>query len=188
MAQPGCRVAQLLVALELLRPDVQQPDLGLVEAEQDLGEDAAHDSELGEVLGIAFEVGAEIEHHRLAARRRQERGKRGPVGTFDHAHGKHRDRQQRAGVARRHDGVGAALRDGIDGQPHARLAAPAQCEGRLVLGQHGVLGRHDLERLGQALALVDQRLQPRRITEQQVRRAGIALTRDVGTVHDDLGA
>ena len=40
---------------------------------------------------------------------------------------------------------------------------------------------------GKALALVDQRLQSRRIAEQQEGRAGIALARDVGAIDDDVG-
>ena len=162
--------------------------MGAVEAEQDLGEDAAHDGELGEVVGVAFEVGAEIEHHRLAARRRQERGQRRPVRAF--AACAWRTSRWRAArrccrPTRRVSARPCGRR--LDGQPHARLAAAAQREGRLVVGQHRILGRHDLERLGQALALVDQRLQPGRIAEQQERRAGIALARDVGAVHDDVG-
>ena len=102
-AQPGRGLAQLVVALELLGADIEQADRGLVEAEQDLGEDAAHDGELGEIVGVAFEVGAEVEHHRLAAHGRQERGERRPVRALEHAHGKHRDGEQRAGVAGRDD-------------------------------------------------------------------------------------
>jgi len=45
-----------------------------------------------------------------------------------------------------------------DGAPARRTA---------VLGQHRILGRHDLECLGQALALVDERLQARRIAESR---------------------
>ena len=60
-------------------------------------------------------------------------------------------------------------------------------EGRLVVGGDRVGRRYDLDRSGETLALVDQRLQPGRVAEQQVGRIGIALAGDVGAVHDGVG-
>ena len=80
---------------------------------------------LRDIVGIAFDIGAEIQHDRLAPLGGHERGERRSVRTFEHAHGNHGDGQQGAGISGRHHRVGAPLGGGVDCQPHARLAAAA---------------------------------------------------------------
>ena len=56
-----------LVPLHLLGADVQQADGRLGQAQHGAREDLAHDRELDQVVGVAFDIGAEVEHHAFAA-------------------------------------------------------------------------------------------------------------------------
>ena len=72
--KPQCGLAQFLMTLQFLGSDVQEADRRRAQAQQNLGEHAAHDGEFSKVLGVAFEIGAEVEHHRLTPAGRNERG------------------------------------------------------------------------------------------------------------------
>ncbi len=79
VAQAAPRLAHRVVALQLLGADIEQPDGRLQQAQHGAGEDVAHQRELHQVVGVALDIGAEIEHHALAAPRREEGGDRRPV-------------------------------------------------------------------------------------------------------------
>ena len=60
---------QRVVALQLLGADIQQADGRRGQAKHGAGEHVAHDGELDQVAGVALHVGAEVQHHHVAARR-----------------------------------------------------------------------------------------------------------------------
>ena len=92
-------LAQPVVALLLLGADVEQADGGRGQSEHGAGEHVAHHRELDQVAGVALHVGAEVEHHHVAARRRADRGHRRAVDAGQRLEDDLGERQQRAGVA-----------------------------------------------------------------------------------------
>jgi hypothetical protein len=94
----------------------------------------AHHSKLGKVLGIAFGVGAEIQHHHIGIFQGwKQRGERGPVnpghgaqGQFGHAH-------QSAGVSRADSSAGMAFLDRIDREAHRACLGLAERLADLVV-------------------------------------------------------
>ena len=148
-AQPGGGATHRIVSLEVLGADIQQPDRRLRQPQHGAGEDVAHQRELHEVLGVAFDVGAEVEHHALAAPGREQRRDRRPVDARQRLQHEFRDRHQRAGVAGRNDAVGAAVGDRIDRQPHARSPPGAQRQRRLGVARHHLVGMVTVAACGQ---------------------------------------
>src|SRR6185437_8403292 len=65
--------AHLLDSLDFLDPDVEQPDARPGDTEQNARRGGAHDREIGEVLRIGTDRGADVEHDGLAAHRRPDR-------------------------------------------------------------------------------------------------------------------
>src|SRR5579883_3494 len=72
IAQPRAGAAHGIIALEILDADIEQSDRRLQQAKHGPREDIAHQSELDEIVGVAFDIGAEIEHDAFAALRREE--------------------------------------------------------------------------------------------------------------------
>ena len=68
-----------VVALALLLADAHQSDPGVLQADDRLHEDLAHDGELDEVVGLAVGVGPDVEEQGLPLERRG-RGGPGPAG------------------------------------------------------------------------------------------------------------
>ena len=69
---------------------------------------------------------------------RHERGERRTVRTSQGAHGKHRDGEQRAGIAGGHRSGSRAVLHRVDGQAHARIAPLTQGQGGLRVAGHGI--------------------------------------------------
>src|SRR5205823_11376815 len=73
VAQARVRAADGVVALHIFRTDVEQPDCRLYQSKNRPREDITHQSELDEVLLVAFDIGAEVQHHAFAAAGGKER-------------------------------------------------------------------------------------------------------------------
>src|SRR5438270_547772 len=83
LVEPGGRVPGQLVALLLLRADVQEADPRPVVLEDVPGEDGAHDAVLEQVLGLGVDVGADVEEDGAAMQRRHDRGDAGPAHALE---------------------------------------------------------------------------------------------------------
>ena len=118
-AQAGARLADGIVSLQILRADIEQADRRLDQPEDRAGEDIAHQRELNEVLVVAFDIGAEIQHHALAAPGRKKRRNCRAVDPRQHLEHEFGDRHQRAGIAGRN-------------HPSARPSATASIASRML--------------------------------------------------------
>jgi hypothetical protein len=101
------------------------------------------------MLRTAIDVGAQIEHVRVAGKRRQDGADRRPVDAGQHFQDKAGNRHQRTGIAGRNTGIRLALLDQIDRDPHRRVFLVAQRQGRrLVHGDHfaGMANEHPADR------------------------------------------
>ena len=145
--------AHRVISLQLFLADIQQPDGRLDQPQGRARKDVTHQRELHQIVGVAFDIGTEIEHDALAAPRREEGRDRRPVDAghrFQHEFG---DRHQRAGIAGRNDTVGASLRDRLDREPHARTSRRAQGHGRLCVIRDDFFGMLEGGCLGKARQL-----------------------------------
>ena len=70
LAQDAAGGLYLLDALDLLDADIEQADGRLLDAEHDARHRRAHDREIDEMLRVAADRGADVEHDRFAAHRR----------------------------------------------------------------------------------------------------------------------
>src|SRR6185437_10442827 len=66
-------LANLLAALDFLDPDVEQAYRGPIEVEQDARHGAAHHGQRHQMMRVAANGGAEVEHDRIAADRGPDR-------------------------------------------------------------------------------------------------------------------
>jgi hypothetical protein len=107
------------MALHFLAADVEDADQRLGAAEDGAREDVAQRGKLHEVVGIAFNIGAEVEHHALAAQGREKAGDGRPMDARQRAQHELGDGQQCAGVARRHDASSLSALHSLAGQMHA---------------------------------------------------------------------
>ena len=71
-AQARARAADGVVSLEILRTNVEQPHCRLDQTQNSSSENIAHQSELDEVLLVALDIGAEVQHHAFAPARGKE--------------------------------------------------------------------------------------------------------------------
>ena len=122
--------AQRVVALQFLGADVQQADGRRGQPEHGAREHVAHHGELDQVARVALHVGAEVQHHHVAARRGADRGHRRAVDAGQRLDDDLGERQQRAGVAGGDHAGRLAAGDGVDRDAH-RGAAHPQRGGRL---------------------------------------------------------
>ena len=107
-------------------------------------EGLAQNGELHEILGVAFDIGTEIEHAHKFADCGEEGGNRGPRYTSHGPQLELRHRHQGAGIACRHDGVCVAVGNTGNGHPHrCGLAAPYRL-------RSGVIGRYGIRRVDDA--------------------------------------
>ena len=179
--------AQALVALQLLRADVEQAEGGRGQAEHGAGEDLAHDGELDQVARVALHVGAEVEHHHVAARRGADGGERRPVDLrqrLDHDLGQ---RHQRAGVAGGDHAGRLARRHGVDRQAHGAVPALPQRGGGLHVGGDGVGRVAQAAQPRGALAQRQHAAEPGLVADEQEARLGMALGRELQPVQHDVG-
>ena len=171
--QLGC-LANLLAALDFLDPDIEQSDGRPFQIEQHARHRAAHHRQRHQMMRIAADGGAEVEHHRIAARRGPYRRQRRPVDAGQHAQAEPRHRRQRTGIAGRYRDIGLALLDRFDGEPHRRvLAATPQGLARLVVHADGDIGMNDAGDGLQRRVLFKLRVDQRAIAEQQVFAVGM---------------
>ena len=133
LAQYGRRLADGLVPLDLLGSDVEEADRGILETQHGAPELRSHDRELDQIVGIALDIRAEVEHHALAAVVGKDRRDRGAVDAGQGLQRELRHRHQRAGIAGRDDAFRLAVADRVDCQPHARPLPLAQRLGRFVV-------------------------------------------------------
>ena len=146
--QNGGGLSDLVDALHFLDADIEQPDRGLVDAEQCARHARAHQRELDELAGIGADIGANVEHDALALDGRPDGGDGRAVDAFKRLQAELRHDHQRAGIAGRHGGVGAAVSHRLEAKPHARvIAALAQRLARLRVHGDGNFGVDQL-RLG----------------------------------------
>ena len=75
--EPG--LLDLLLALDLLDPDIEQPDRRPLRAEHGSRHGGAENGEVDQLLGIGADRGADIEHHAFAAHGRPQCRNRRPV-------------------------------------------------------------------------------------------------------------
>ena len=129
------------MALDLLDADIEQADGRPLAIEQNAGHRTAHHRHLHQMLRVAADGGAEIQHHGIAPLGRQYCSNRRAVDTRHRAQAKSRHRHQCAGVAGRDRDIRLMLLHRLDRQPHRRfLAAAAQCLARLVVHADGDVG------------------------------------------------
>ena len=149
-AQQFGRLADFLAALHFLDADIEQADGRALQVEQRAGHRRAHHGQRLQMVRVAADRGAEIEHHRVAACGRPDRRQRRAVDALQHAQAESRHRHQRAGIAGGDRDIGLALFDGVDRLPHRRhLAAAAQRLARLVVHADGDGGVKHLRHLFQ---------------------------------------
>ncbi len=144
LAQDAAGLAHLLETLDLLDPDVEEADRRPLEIEQHPRHGAAHGGERDEVLGIAADGGADIEHDRFAAQSRPQRRDRRAGDAGHRLEVESRHRHQGAGIAGRDHRIGLALLHGVDRHPHRRFPpAMAQRLAGLLVHLDGDVGVDD---------------------------------------------
>src|SRR5207245_7582474 len=79
LADSSARAAYGVVSLQILRADVEQPDRRLHQTKNSSSEDVTHQGELNQVLLVAFNIGAEVQHHAFAPPGRKKRRDRRPI-------------------------------------------------------------------------------------------------------------
>ncbi len=179
-------LADFLAALDFLDADIEQADGRPFEIEQHARHGAAHHRQRHQMMRVAADGGAEIEHHRIAARGRPDRRERRTVDAGQHAQAEPRHRHQRAGIAGGDRNVGLALLDGVDRQPHRRgLAAAAQRLARLVVHADGDVGMDDARGRLQRRMFGELRFDQRAVAEQQKFGVGMPGQRNRGAGNDD---
>jgi hypothetical protein len=147
-----------------------------VEAEQDSRRRGTHDGKIDQMLGIGADRRTDVEHDRFAAQRRPQCRDGGPLDPRQHFEIELRHRHQRAGIASRHDNVGFALLDRVDGEPHRGFpAAIAQRLARFILHAHGNLGVREPRGGFERRPGIDKRRDQRGIAEKQEFACGMAL-------------
>ena len=118
-------LANFLVTFYFLDANIEQADGGPLEIEQDARHGAAHQCQRHQMLRVAADGGAEIEHNRITAGCRPYCRERRTVYAWKHAKTKSRHRHQCSGIAGGDRHVGLPLLDGIDRKPHRRRLAAA---------------------------------------------------------------
>ena len=167
LAQRGRRLTQLIMAFLFLAADIQEADMGMRDAANDGGEDRPHQRELDQVLRVAFDVGAEVEHAAFTRPGWQARDHRRPADALQHPQGDFRHRHQGAGIAGRDDAIGLTVADQVDGLAHAAFTALTQGHRGLVLVSHHAIGVDNAQAAGIDATLAGHhRLQARLIADQ----------------------
>ena len=129
-------------------PTLSRPTRGSLDAVQVRCDHRAHHRELHEVIVVAVGVGAEVEHHGVAARRGHGRDDGGTVDARHHAEHETGGCEQRAGIAGRHARRRLALFDEVDRDAHRRVLLAAERVLRTLV--HG----DDFGRLDETTAVV----------------------------------
>ena len=185
-AQLFRRLANLLAALDLLDPDIEQADGRTLQAEQHARHRAAHHRQRHQMMRIAADAGAEIEHDGIAARRRPYAGNGRPVDAGHGVQMEARHRHQRAGIAGGNRHVGLALLHRVDRKPHRRvLAAAAQRLARLVVHADGDVGMDHARGLLQRRIFGELLVDLLAVAIEQKFAVGMPLQRDGGAGNDD---
>ncbi|OIQ64435.1 hypothetical protein GALL_540130 [mine drainage metagenome] len=133
------RHLQLGMALVFLGADIQQAHARPHQLQPVARIRRAHHGILQQVFGIGLDVGADVQHHVEAAlvARGPKAGDRRAIDAGDLAQPDHRQRHQRAGIARRNAGTGFTAFDQINSHAHGRIffVAHRQCR-RLIHPHH----------------------------------------------------
>jgi hypothetical protein len=126
-----------VIALDLFLTDVEDPDRRSIAVLDRDTREAPMIPNCSRCSGTAIDVGAQVEHVRVAGKRRQDGADRRPVDAGQHFQDKAGNRHQRAGIAGRNAGIRLALLDQIDGDPHRRVFLVAERQRwRLIHGDH----------------------------------------------------
>src|SRR3984957_13134572 len=124
LAQNARRRRHLLDALDLFGPDIEETNGGRVDVEHNARHRRAHHRQIDEMLRIAANARADVEHDRLAAQGRPHRGDRGPLDRRHRVQAELGHRHQGAGVAGGDRAIGRARFHRFDRLPHRRDAPP----------------------------------------------------------------
>ena len=180
--------SDLVEPLDLLDPDIEQPDGGRFEAEQRARHGRAHQCELDELTGVGPHIGADIEHDALGLDRRPDRGNRRAIDAFERLQAELGHGHERAGIARRHGGVGAPVLHRLKRKPHARPpAALAKSLARLCVHGHGDVGVDDLRLRRESRMVGKHGLDAGRVADEQKAHVGMPHERDGSGRNDDAG-
>lgn len=125
LLQQTRRQLDLLVALDLLGPHVEQGDPGR-DAAQGLCRHRAHHRELIEMLGTAIHVGAEVEQMTMPLLGRNRRHHRRAVDTGQGLQQVPRQRHQRPGIAGADARVRPAVADQLQRHAHGSVRLATQ--------------------------------------------------------------
>ena len=115
--EPVEGLAHEVVALALFLADAHQADPGVLQADDRLHEDLAHDRELDEVVGLAVGVGPDVDEQGLSLEPGDEEGQGRPVHALEGTQDVAGDVDDRSGVAHADEGVGPAVLDELGPDP-----------------------------------------------------------------------
>ncbi len=118
LAQHAGRRPHLFDALDLLDPDVEEADRRTVDIEHDARHRRAHHRQIDEMLRVAANGRADVEHDQFAAQGRPHRRDRGSLDRRHRMQAEFRHRHQCAGVAGRDRAIGRARLHRFDRLPH----------------------------------------------------------------------
>ncbi len=118
----------------------------------------AEDREIDELLGVAADGGAHVEHDDVGAQGRPDGGDRRARDAFHGPQAEGRHGHQRAGVAAGNGDVGLAVLDGLQRHPHRGFAfALAQGLGGLFVHRDDVVAVEDPADLFEVWEFVEER-------------------------------
>ena len=172
-------------------PTLSRPTVGSIRPRTVRAKTSPITRELHQIVGVAFDIGAEIEHHALAAPGREERRDRRPVDPRQRLQHELGHRHQRAGIAGGDDAVGAV--------PSATASiASRMLERRAGAQRHATAWRR--RRRPRRCGATSRALRERAAAWRAAARSGasspnsrklhvgIALQRDVGALDHHAGA
>ena len=126
------RLARELVALAVFLPVAQDAHAGVRNAQDLVRVDGAHVSELDELAGLAFRVGAAVQKDRPPGHRGGHGQDRRPVHPGQAPEHEHADGHHGAGVPGAHQRVPLAGLEPVEGDPHGRVLLLQGTAGRVV--------------------------------------------------------
>ena len=144
VAQQFCSPLHHVIALDGFLADIEQAHARIRLVLHRRYQHGPHDAELQQMFGRAIDIGAHVEHQRVAHARRHHAGNGWTVDARQGFQDEAGRRHQRASITRRHAGIGLARLDEIDGHAHRGILLAAQGQRwRLVHGHHLAGVTHD---------------------------------------------
>ena len=171
IAQPLRYGAHDLVALQFFLANVQQTDRRMHPTQYGTAERGSHQGELDQIVFVADDVGAEVEHDALPALGRHEAGDCRTVDTRLGPQGEQRHGHQGTGIATGDHTIGVAVPHGVDCHAHAGIAATSQRLARLLVRAYRAWCVPYLDAFRQVAT--HKRFQLRLVTEEKETYAGI---------------